>query len=87
MAAFRALHQDDRMFRGLALEYLENILPDDMRRRLWVILGEPTQEEDTKSGMHQKALEELLVTDARLVRVLKELRKEQPAEQAPPPES
>lgn len=40
MAAFRALHQDDKMFRGLALEYLENILPEDVRKRLWEIIEE-----------------------------------------------
>ncbi len=40
MAAFRALHQNDRMFRGLALEYLENVLPEEIRERLWQIIEE-----------------------------------------------
>lgn len=40
MAAFRALHQNDRMFRGLALEYLETVLPEEIRERLWQIIEE-----------------------------------------------
>lgn len=40
MAAFRALHQEDRMFRGLALEYLETVLPEQIRKPLWVVLEE-----------------------------------------------
>jgi len=33
--AFRALHTDDRALRGTALEYLEQVLPPDIRDRLW----------------------------------------------------
>lgn len=73
MAAFRALHQEDRMFRGLALEYLENILPDHIRGRLWAILEEEPGR-DADSGPNQSVLEELLMTDAKLVLRLKELR-------------
>jgi hypothetical protein len=40
MAAFRGLHEEDRAFRSLALEYLETVLPRDLRDRLWVILDE-----------------------------------------------
>jgi hypothetical protein len=40
VAAFRALHQDDRMYRGLALEYLESVLPEDLRNRLWEVIEE-----------------------------------------------
>jgi len=40
MAAFRALHQQDKMFRGLALEYLETMLPADIRVRLWEVIQE-----------------------------------------------
>ena len=32
--AFKALHQDDESLRGTALEYLENVLPDTLRRAL-----------------------------------------------------
>lgn len=75
MAAFRALHQEDRMYRGLALEYLENILPENIRQKMWTLLDEePTTDNTENTGQHQRALEELLMTDARLVMRLKELR-------------
>jgi hypothetical protein len=33
--ASRALHSDDRVLIGTALEYLETVLPEDLRRALW----------------------------------------------------
>jgi len=39
-AAYQALHQPDHMFRALALEYLENVLPQDVRERLWALIKE-----------------------------------------------
>ncbi len=67
MAAFRALHQDDRMFRGLALEYLENVLPDVIRRKLWVILEESPPEAGTSEEARQRAHAALLETHAALL--------------------
>jgi hypothetical protein len=40
MAAFRSLHIEDRRLRGTALEYLEGILPEKTREKLWEILQE-----------------------------------------------
>jgi ATP/ADP translocase len=37
--AYWALLADDRALRGTALEYLENVLPDDVRHALWPHLG------------------------------------------------
>jgi ATP:ADP antiporter, AAA family len=37
--AYWALLADDRALRGTALEYLENVLPDDVRNALWPHLG------------------------------------------------
>ncbi|MET0553584.1 MAG: hypothetical protein ABW221_11140, partial [Vicinamibacteria bacterium] len=37
--AYRAMRSQDRALRGTALEYLENVLPDDMRAALWPHLG------------------------------------------------
>jgi ATP:ADP antiporter, AAA family len=37
--AYWALRGDDMSLRGTALEYLENVLPDDVRRALWPQLG------------------------------------------------
>lgn len=36
--AFRALHTDDQALRGTALEYLESVLPHELRDRLWPFL-------------------------------------------------
>lgn len=36
--AFRAMHSDDQSLRGLALEYLTGVLPENVRVRLWEIL-------------------------------------------------
>ena len=58
MTAFRSLHLDDRHLRGTALEYLEGILPEKTRERLWEIL----QERPSKSAPKQKGeiMQELL---------------------------
>jgi hypothetical protein len=38
--AFEALHQEDARLRGTALEYLETVLPDEIRDAVWPFLGE-----------------------------------------------
>lgn len=38
--AFKALHSVDESLRGTALEYLENVLPDEVRDAVWPFLGE-----------------------------------------------
>jgi len=38
--AFRALHSGDEKHRGTALEYLETVLPDEIRDAVWPYLGE-----------------------------------------------
>jgi hypothetical protein len=37
---FRALHQNDPRSRGTALEYLQTVLPSELRDALWPLLGE-----------------------------------------------
>lgn len=37
-AAYRAVHSDDRLLRGLALDYLDGVLPEDLRPSFWTIL-------------------------------------------------
>jgi hypothetical protein len=39
----RALESDDKALRGTALEYLENVLPDEVRKKLWPFLGQPSK--------------------------------------------
>jgi hypothetical protein len=38
--AFRGLHVEDERLRGTALEYLETVLPDEIRDMVWPFLGE-----------------------------------------------
>lgn len=38
--AYRGLHTDDRALRGTALEYLESVLPPDVRDVLWPLLAD-----------------------------------------------
>ncbi len=37
--AFQSLWSDDKTIRGVALEYLDNVLPDDIRQRMWLVLA------------------------------------------------
>jgi len=41
LIAFRSLHSEDAYLRGTALEYLEGVLPADIRHRLWPFLVRP----------------------------------------------
>jgi AAA family ATP:ADP antiporter len=73
MAAFRGLHEEDRIFRGLALEYLETVLPPKLRERLWIILEESPAQSQAADPVEEKALlETLLRTSARLELKLKQ---------------
>jgi len=38
--AFKALHQQEERLRGTALEYLDTVLPDEIRDAVWPFLGE-----------------------------------------------
>jgi hypothetical protein len=38
--AFKALHTGDQRLRGTALEYLETVLPNEIRDAVWPYLGE-----------------------------------------------
>ena len=53
--AYRGLHGEDRMVRGLALEYLESVLPAAIRDRLW-----PFLEADAKATPSRRPREEVL---------------------------
>ena len=53
--AFRGIHGDDRMMRGMALEYLESVLPPAIRDRLWAFL-----EADAQAPPTQRPREEIL---------------------------
>lgn len=56
--AFRALHTDDKLLRGLAVEYLDGVLPPGLRERLWAVV-EPNSE-IPPAGPDHDALADLL---------------------------
>ncbi len=61
MLALRALEGDDPRLRGTSLEYLENILPDDIRRKLWPFLGVPRERVSTPRP-RSEVMQELLAS-------------------------
>jgi AAA family ATP:ADP antiporter len=72
--AFRALHVADLHVRGTALEYLETVLPESVRRALWGFL------EDTRTGAptsrsRDAIVRDLLASDATIAMDLERLRR------------
>ena len=73
--SFRGLHTDDPHLRGTALEYLESVLPPEIRERLW-----PFLEEDERAPVEEKVsrealLENLMQSNASIMINLDELKK------------
>jgi hypothetical protein len=56
--AFRSLHSEDRRLRGTALEYLEGVLPANVRERLWPFLVEGRA--TSPSQPHDEVIADLL---------------------------
>jgi hypothetical protein len=57
LVAFRALHTDDKYLRGLALEYLESVLPPGIQSKFW----ELAESEGVRfSGGGRDAMEQLM---------------------------
>lgn len=85
--AFRVVHSEDPMLRGLALEYLSGVLPEGVRVKLWDVLetgvGRPE-----RGAATQTALEELLRSQhdvlAQLTRPVRASGGDAPAQSAPP---
>ena len=73
--AYRGLHGKDPMVRGLALEYLESVLPATIRDRLWPYLEVDTRATPT-GRPREKILEELLRSHESIRIRLSELRGE-----------
>lgn len=68
--AFHGLFTDDRHLRGTALEYLESVLPERVREKLWPFL-EPGGEKPRGAGhTAEQALENLLQSRESIVRAL-----------------
>jgi ATP:ADP antiporter, AAA family len=72
--AYRGLHTSDPGLRGTALEYLEGVLPADIRDRLWPFLddGPPPRQ---LSRSREEILADLLRSNESIVMNLEELRR------------
>ena len=72
--AYRGLHTNDPGLRGTALEYLEGVLPPDIRARLWPYVGgEPNAPRNPKS--REAVLDDLLRSHDSIQLNLEELRR------------
>jgi AAA family ATP:ADP antiporter len=72
--AFRGLHTDDQNLRGTALEYLEGVLPPDIRDRLWPFL-EDSRPRAGAARPREEILEELLRSNRSIILNLEELKR------------
>jgi ATP:ADP antiporter, AAA family len=80
--SYRGLHTDDPGLRGTALEYLEGVLPADIRERLWPFVG-GTPEGVRPSRSREDILEELLRSNESIMLNLEELRRQARATRRP----
>lgn len=72
--ALQALRSGDETLRGTALEYLENVLPEPVRVRLWPQLGSPPQH--APSGrLTEELRDDLLRSTAGVARLRSESRR------------
>jgi hypothetical protein len=78
--AFRSLYADDRYLQGTALEYLESVLPGQIRQRLWPFLERGasmrSSHPDRAARPHEEVIAELLRSNHSLMLNLEELRRE-----------
>src|SRR5262245_11311612 len=72
--AYRGLHTDDPGLRGTALEYLEGVLPPDIRDRLWPFVSDrPRKAQDSRA--RDQILADLLRSNESIMLNLEELRR------------
>jgi hypothetical protein len=72
--AYRGLHTTDPALRGTALEYLEGVLPTDIRNRLWPFLG-TSEPVNVGARGREQILADLLRSNDSIVLNLQELRR------------
>jgi hypothetical protein len=80
--SYRGLHTDDPILRGTALEYLEGVLPPDIRDRLWPFVG-GTAVRGRPSRSREAILEDLMRSNASIMLNLEELRRHARAKRQP----
>jgi len=73
--AYKGLQTDDSALRGTALEYLEGVLPRDIRDRLWPFLGDSVVRRPASARSREQVLDELLRSNESIMLNLQELRR------------
>jgi hypothetical protein len=73
--AYRGLQTSDRALRGTALEYLEEVLPPDIRKGLWPFLGDDGPERLGEARSRDDVLADLLRSNESIELNLKEIRR------------
>ena len=73
--AYPGLHTSDPVLRGTALEYLEGVLPPDIRDRLWPFLGDSPAPLPGRARSRDEILADLLRSNESIVLNLEELRR------------
>jgi hypothetical protein len=76
--AFRGLHLDDTVLRGTALEYLNSVLPEPIREKLWPFF-EGTDEAAHPSRTREEIIEALFESNDSIQISLEELRRRRAA--------
>jgi hypothetical protein len=66
-AAFHGMTYDDETLNSFALEYLEQVLPTDVRKKLWPVIGDISVHEKKKSARPlDQVVSDLLTSSATL---------------------
>jgi hypothetical protein len=73
--AFRGLHTEDAALRGTALEYLEGVLPPDIRQRLWPFLEDTRPARAMPARPRDEILADLIRSHESIVLNLEELQR------------
>ena len=73
--AFRGLHTDDPLLHGTALEYLESVLPPEIRKPLWPYLEDRRPKRAGAARPASEALRALLESSESIAIRLEELRR------------
>jgi hypothetical protein len=72
--AYQGLQTDDPHLRGTALEYLESVLPETVRQRLWPFLEEEPGRPRRAGRSAEDAVRELLASKESIMLALDDLR-------------